>query len=113
MFKRMLLVLLQFFIFLVLMFVGGNWDVINLSLQVRALQTHTTPFNPIPVVRVPVGSHILIADGLIFSTVLLALILLFLALRKRLKPWAGLSVLAWLLAVTFAFAMKMGLPPAS
>jgi hypothetical protein len=111
--KRIVLTLVQFIVFLGLLAVGGNWDVINLSLQVRAMMNHATAFNPIPVVRVPMGSHILIADGLIFATVLLVIVVLFQALRKRLHPWASLSGLAYLLAVTLGFAMKLGLPPAN
>ena len=111
--KRILLTLLQFIAFLVLLAIGGYWDVINLSLQVRAMMNHTKAFNPIPVIKYPISSaHILIADGLIFATVLLAIILLIQAWRKRLHPWASLSVLAYVLAVCLGFAMKLGLPPA-
>ena len=112
--KRILLTLLQFLVFLVLLSVGGNWDVINLTLEIRAMQNHTRPFNPIPVIKTQISSsHILIADGIIFATVLLILILLLQAFRKKLKPWATLTLLAYVLAVVLGFAMKLGLPPAS
>jgi phosphoglycerol transferase MdoB-like AlkP superfamily enzyme len=111
--KRILLPLLQFIAFLVLMFVGGNWDFIRLGQEIHAMQTHTTFFNPIPTIKTPLGSHILIANGLIFASVLLLLILLFEILRKKLKPWASLTALAYVLAVVLAFAAKMGLPPAN
>lgn len=111
--KRIILFLLQFFAFGGLLYVGGNWDVINFSLQVRAMQTHTTAWNPIPVIKYPFGaSHILIADGLLFAGILLVLILLVEALRKALKPWALISLLSFVSAVALALAMKVGLPPA-
>ena len=110
--KRIVLTLLQFLIFIALLAIGGNWDVINLSLQIRAMEHHTTAFNPIPVIKTPLGSHILIADGLLFAAVLLVLILLIELLTKKLKPWAGLTLLAFALAICLGFAMKLGLPPA-
>jgi hypothetical protein len=113
MIKRITLTLLQFLIFIALLAIGGNWDVINLSLEIRAMQHHTTAFNPIPVIKTQISStHILIADGLIFATVLLILLLLIELLAKKLKPWASLTVLAFILAVCLGFAMKLGLPPA-
>jgi len=110
--KRIILTLLQFLVFIALLAIGGNWDVINLTLQIRAMENHTKPFNPIPVIKTPLGSHILIADGLIFAAVLLVLILLIELATKKLKPWAGLTVLAFVLAICLGFAMKLGLPPA-
>jgi len=112
MIKRILLTLLQFIIFIVLLAVGGNWDAINLALEMHALQQHKAVSVLIPVFKYPVGSHILIANGLIFATVLLVLILLLLLVLKKLHPWALLTVLAYVLAVCLGFAMKLGLPPA-
>ena len=113
--KRAILTLVQFAAFLGLLFIGGDWDFINLQSELRQLQAgNLHPHVLIPTIKYPISAnHILIANGLIYSGVLLVLILLFLALRRRLKPWASLSVLAWILAVFFAFATKMGLPPAS
>jgi len=76
------------------------------------MEHHTTAFNPIPVIKTPFGSHILIADGLIFAAGLLVIILLIELLAKKLKPWAGLTLLAFVLAICLGFAMKLGLPPA-
>ena len=113
MIKRIVLTFLQFLIFIALLAIGGNWDVINLTLQIRAMEHHTTAFNPIPVIKTQISStHILIADGLIFAAVLLVIILLLEALTKKLKPWASLTLLAFVLAVFLGFAMKLGLPPA-
>jgi hypothetical protein len=112
MIKKILLTLLQFIVFMVLLAVGGYWDAINLMIEMHALQQHKTASMLIPVFKYPFGSHILIANGLIFATVLLVLILLFLLLRKKLHPWLWLSLLAYLLAICVGFAMKLGLPPA-
>jgi hypothetical protein len=112
MIKRILLTLLEFIVFIVLLAVGGNWDAVNLALEMHALQQHKTASMLIPVFKYPVGSHILIANGLIFATVLLVLLLLVLLIFKKLHPWAWLAILAYLLAVCLAFAMKLGLPPA-
>jgi len=112
MIKRIILTLLQFIVFIVLLAVGGNWDAINLMFEMRALQQHKTASMLIPVFKYPIGSHILIANGLLFATVLLVLILLLLLLLKKLHPWAWLSLLAFVLAVCLGLAMKLGLPPA-
>ena len=110
--KRIVLTLLQFLAFVGLLAVGGNWDVINFSLQIRAMQNHITSFNPIPVIKMAIGTnHILIANGLIFAGILLLLILFFEAVRKALRPWASLSILAFVLACALTFAMRIGFPP--
>lgn len=111
--KRIILTLLQFAAFLGLLFLGGDWDEINLGIELRALQNHTQPHLFMQTIRYPFGAHhILIANGLIFAAVLLALILLFEAIRRRLRPWASLTFLAFVLAVVVGFIMKLGLPPA-
>jgi len=112
MIKRILLTLLEFIVFIVLLAVGGNWDAINLNLEMQQLQKGQVPHVFMQTIKYPIGSHILIANGLIFATALLVLILLFLLLRKKLHPWASLAVLAYVLAVCLAMAMKLGLPPA-
>jgi hypothetical protein len=110
--KRILLFILQFCAFFGLMFLGGNWDGVNLGLEIKAMQNHTTPHILIPTIKTQIGTnHILIANGLIFAAVLLVLILIFEAFRKAFKPWALLSFLAFILAVATAFAWKIGLPP--
>jgi hypothetical protein len=111
--KRITLTLLQFIAFLGLMFVGGDWDVIRLGQEISALQTHGTFFNPIPTIKYQIGAtHILIANGIFFAAALLVLILLIEAIAKKLKPWAGYSFLAFILAVVIGFTLKMGLLPA-
>ena len=114
MIKRIVFFALQFACFFALMDLGGNWDFVNLSLEMRQMQQGN--FQPkvlIPTIKYPISStHILIANGLIYAGILLALILLIEALRKKLKPWGGITVFAWVCAVVIALALKIGLPPA-
>ena len=112
MIKRIILTLVQFIIFVALLAVGGNWDAINLSLEMQQMQKGQAPHVYMATVKYPLGSHILIANGLIFAGALLLIILLFLLFRKRMHPWALLSVLAFVLAVCLGFALKLGLVPA-
>jgi hypothetical protein len=107
--KRIVLFLLQLLAFGGLMWVGGFWDILHLQAEV----THSV-WASIPVLKCQVSStHILIADGLIFAGVLLVLILLLEALGRRLRPWASVSVLAYVIAAVITLALKVGLPPAS
>ena len=111
--KRIILFLLQFAAFLALMFIGGDWAFIRLGQELRAMTSHTTFFNPIPVYKVPFGAtHILILNGVIFASVLLLLILLIEAIRKAIKPWAAITLVAYILAVGLALVLKVGVPPA-
>jgi hypothetical protein len=111
--KRSLLALLQFAGFFALMFIGGNWDVIRLGQEVRAMETHSTFFNPIQTIKIQMGAtHILIANGLLFAAALLVVIVLIEFLSRKRHPWIALSCVAFVLAVVIAFAFKMGLPPA-
>ena len=112
--KRISLTILQFIAFIGLLAVGGNWDAVNLSLEMRQMQNNQAPHVFLSTIKYPVSStHILIANGILFATVLLLLILLIELLSKKLKPWASLTLLAYVLAVVLGFAMKLGLPPAS
>jgi len=105
--KRIVLTLLQFLVFVVLLAIGGYWDVIRLLIQIKA-----PSLNVIPLVKLHLSAtHDLIANGLIFATVLLVILLIIQALRKALHPWASLSILAFVLAVILSFAMKLGMPP--
>lgn len=112
--KRIVYFVLQFAAFLGLFFIGGMWDSLNLSYEMRQMANGT----PLPAIhplmktiKIPVGSHILIAQGVLFATILLVLILLLQALRKRLKPWALYTLAAFVLAAVVALSAKMGLPP--
>jgi hypothetical protein len=111
--KRILYPILQFAAFLSLMYFGGEWDFINLGIEIKAMQNHTAPNILIPTIKTQLGAHTLIADGILFATALLVLILIIQAIAKRLKPWALYTLAAYVLAVIVAFAAKMGLPPSS
>ena len=112
--KRIVLTVLQIVAFLGLMYVGGLSDIINLSLESKQIaQGNMHPTVPIHTIRYPLGTHILIVNGFLYAGILLVLIILLQAITKRLKPWAALSLLGFVLAVMLAFATKMGLPPAS
>ncbi len=112
--KRISLTILQFIVFIGLLAVGGNWDAVNLSLELRQMQNNQVPHVLLPTLKYPVSStHILIANGILFATVLLLLLLFIEILSKKLKPWAALTLLAYVLAVILGFALKLGLPPAS
>ena len=109
--KRILLIVLQLFkfaIFLAVLFVGGNWDeLVNLPLEIHALQNHTTPAFLIPTMRYDAGpTHFLIANGLAYAAVLLVLILLYEAFRKKLKPWALYTVAEYAVAMILALSIK-------
>lgn len=113
MIKRILLTLLQFFAFCGLFYVGGNWDAIRFGQEVRAMTTHTTFWNPIPTIKYPISStHTLIANGLVFALVLLLLLLGLQAWRRALRPWALLTLLAFIVAAVLCFSKMIGLPPA-
>ena len=112
--KRISLTILQFIAFIILLAVGGNWDAVNLSLEMRQMQNNQAPHVFLSTIKYPISStHILIANGILFATILLVIILLIEVLSKKLKPWASLTLLAYVLAVVLGFAMKLGLPPAS
>ena len=108
--KRILLAVLQLFklaVFLLVLFVGGNWDeLVNLPLELRAMQNHTTAVL-IPTMRYDAGAtHFIIANGLIYAAVLLVLILLYEVLRKKLKPWALFTLAEWAVAMIIALVIK-------
>jgi len=114
--KRILFPVLQFIAFLGLMFVGGDWDSINLSYQMRQMANGVPMSQVHPLmttVKFPVGDHILIAQGLIFATILLVIILIVQIIRKKLIPAAFFTLGAYALAVILALSLKMGLPPAN
>jgi hypothetical protein len=109
--KRILLAVLQLFkfvVFLFVLFVGGNWDeLVNLPLEIRAMQNHTTPAFLIPTMKYDAGpTHFIIANGLVYAAALLVLILLYEAFRKKLKPWALFTLAEWAIAVIIALLIK-------
>jgi len=114
--KRILYPVLQFVAFLGLLFIGGMWDSLNMSYEMRQM-ANGTPLSAVhplmTTIKIPLGSHTLIAQGVLFASILLVVILLIQAIAKKLKPWAVYTLAAYILAVIVAFATKMGLPPSS
>jgi len=112
--KRIVFPILQFIAFFGLLYVGGYWDVFSLSFAVRAMQGHPVPLvGSIPLIQYPMGSHILVADGILFASILLVIILAIQAARKKLKPAAFYTLGAYALAILISLIMKIGLPPAN
>jgi hypothetical protein len=109
MIKRLFLTVLQFVVFCALLAIGGYWDIIHLLLQIKA-----PALNVIPLWKIQISADtVLVANGLVFATVFLLLLLLLQALRRVLRPWAAISLVTYLAAVVLGFALKLGLPPAS
>ena len=128
--SKVLLPLLQFIAFCALFLVGGYWAEIRLAMEVRALQqqqqqqliamqqhtaVHATKMPAmIPLWKVHISSSLdYVANGLIYASVLLLLILLFEALRRRLRPWAALTLLAFVLAFVCSLLAHSGFVPLS
>jgi hypothetical protein len=98
--KRILLTLLQFLAFGALLVLGSFWALIALIYP---------PLTIVPVWRFHVSAtQEFVANGLVFAAVLLALLLLVEVMRKALRPWATLTMLAFVLAVALGFVMKLG-----
>jgi hypothetical protein len=98
--KSILLTLLQFLAFGALLILGSFWALVGLFYPRLTI---------IPVWRFHVSAtQNFVADGVIFAVVLLGVLLLIEALRKVLKPWGRLTVLAFVLAVTLSLVMKLG-----
>ncbi len=123
-FSRILLFLLQAVAFAALFLVGGYWAEIRLGFEVRAfqqrmiaMQQHTAPPSPMPMIPLwklhisPTLDYV--ANGLIFAAILLVLILLFEALRRRLRPWAALTILAFVTAFLVSLIAHSGFVPLS
>lgn len=112
--KRILLTFVQFACFCGLFYVGGYWAEIRFGLEVRAFSKHTAPPPMIPLWKFHINPSLdYIANGLIFASILFLLILLFEALRRRLRPWALLTTLAFVLAFIASIVVKSGFLPIS
>jgi hypothetical protein len=114
--KRILYPVLQFAAFLGLLYLGGDWDFVNMWYETRQMVSGTplSAVHPLmATIKFPLGSHILIAQGILFAAILLVIILLLQAVTRKLKPWALYTLGAFVVAVAVAYAAKMGLPPAS
>ena len=98
--KRILLTLLQFLVFGALLVVGSFWPLVVLFYPSLTI---------IPVWRFHVSAtQDFVANGVIFATALLVVVLLIEWLRKAVKPWGLLTANAFAVAVAIGFIMKLG-----
>jgi len=110
--KRIFLVVLQVFklaVFVFVLYAGGNWDGINLwweSQQLGKGNFHPTPLLMPTIVHQLNPQYFLVANGLVYAAILLVLILLYEALRKRLKPWAFYTLAEYAVAMVIALLIK-------
>ena len=90
--KKFLFTLLQFFLFLIVFAVGSFLHPLNLHWHNSVTAT---------------GARYFVADGLLLALGLLLVIIIIQAVRKRLcnTTW---TVIAFVLAVAIAYAMKLG-----
>lgn len=112
MIKRTFLIVLQFIAFLVLLGVGGYWDIVRLLLEFRPGLKWLADMLPLVKFQITAG-HVLVANGIIFAGVLCILILLIEALRKASRSTMLITVVSYIVAVALSLAIKVGLPPAS
>ncbi len=122
-FSRILALLLQFAAFAALFQVGGAWAEIRLAFemkalqkltpieQMNALQQHKPLTHTFPLILWHIKPTLdYVANGLVFASALFVLILIFEALR-RLRPWAALTLLAFLLAFGCSLLLHSGFVP--
>jgi hypothetical protein len=112
--SRIVLTLVQVIAFCALFLVGGYWAEIRLAMEVRAMQQHTAQPAMLPLWKLHISSSLdYVANGLVYAGVLLVLILLFEILRRRLRPWAALTLLAFLLSFVLSLIAHSGFVPLS
>jgi len=111
--KRIVLAVFEFAVFLILLGIGGYWDVARLLIGGYAPRLSGV-LSLLPLIKFQVSStHILIADGIVFAGVFCLFLLLLEALRKAGRSTMATTVLLYILAVALALIFKVGLPPAS
>lgn len=95
MLKKALLVVLQILLFLILFAVGSFLPALP-SFRSLYMQVQTGP------------NRVFVLDGLLLAVLAYVLILLLEAARKRLRGAAGLTTIAFVLAVVLGLALKLG-----
>ena len=113
MIKRIVLAVFEFAVFLILLGIGGYWDVARLLIGGYAPKLSGV-LSLLPLIKYQVSStHILIADGIIFAAVFCLLVLAIEAWRKAARSTMATTVILYIVAVVLALLFKVGLPPAS
>lgn len=113
MIKRIVLAVFEFIVYLLLLGIGGYWDVARLLIGGYAPKLGGL-LNLLPLLKHPIGSsHVLIADGIVFAGVFCLILLLIEAIRRAARSTMATTVILYILAVALSLAFKVGLPPAS
>lgn len=113
MIKRIVLAVFEFAVYLLLLGIGGYWDVVRLLVGGYAPRLSGL-LTLLPLIKFQVSStHILIADGIIFAGVFCIIVLLIEALRKAARSTMATTTILYILAVLLSLAFKVGLPPLS
>lgn len=113
MIKRIVLAVFEFAVYLLLLGIGGYWDVARLLIGGYAPRLSGL-LSLLPLLKYPVSSsHILIANGIVFAGVFCLILLVIEALRKAARSTMATTVILYILAVALSLAFKVGLPPAS
>jgi hypothetical protein len=113
MIKRILLAVFEFAVYLLLLGIGGYWDVMRLLIGGYAPRLSGL-LSLLPLLKYQVSStHILIANGIVFAGAFCVILLLIEALRKAARSTMATTVILYIVAVALSLAFKVGLPPAS
>lgn len=113
MIKRIVLAVFEFAAFLLLLGIGGYWDVVRLLIGGYAPRLSGL-LNFLPLIKFQVSStHVLIADGILFAGVFCIILLLIEALRKAARSTMATTVVLYIIAVALSLIVKVGLPPSS
>jgi hypothetical protein len=113
MIKRIVLAVFEFAVYLLLLGIGGYWDVVRLLIGGYAHQLSGL-LNLLPLLKYQVSStHILIVNGIIFAGAFCAVLLFIEALRRAARSTMATTVILYIVAVALSLAFKVGLPPAS
>ena len=114
---RTLITLLQLAAFVELFQWGGAWAEVRLGIEMNALYQHKPIpgwLSLFPLLKMHVSSTLdYVANGLAFAAVLLVVIWIEQALRKRLKPWALVTLAMFLLAFVYSLLRHSGFVPLS
>jgi hypothetical protein len=112
MIKRLFTTLVEFVCFCALFYIGGYWHWARLWIEMRAMERGVTNPPMIPLWRIHLNA---VTDyqlnGLIFASVLLLIILLVQALRRRFPSGAVWTLGAFLLAFGLSLLLHSGFVP--
>jgi hypothetical protein len=109
MLKRILSFLGQFLGFCALLFVGGYWAWVRLTLEMRAMEKGEAAPPLIPLWKMHVSPTLdYVLNGIVFASVLFVILLLVQALRRRLGKATVLTLAAFVAAFLLSLAFHSG-----